>query len=139
MKRLLIFIFSFCCVFSINSQSKIDSLNEKIIEILEKNYMNNKKFFEISGDTLLQTIAIKNAIVSNENFYIFGVKKVKDIFIFISITEMNRKKSNGSYIFQKEKFYFQQKDFEVEITLEYFIRKLKEFEEYLLLFNLETK
>ncbi len=100
MKKLLIFIIFLCINFNAKSQNTIDSISQKIIEIIEKSYLRNKKFFEASGDTLLQKIAIKNAIVDDSVYYIFGVKKIKDNLIFISITEMNRKKSSESYIFQ---------------------------------------
>jgi hypothetical protein len=131
MRKLFIFIIFICANLSAKSQNTLDSINTKVIEILENKYLKHKKFFEIAEDTMSQTIAIKNAVVNDDFFYVFSIKKVKNHFIFISITEMNKKKNNGSYVFQDDKFFYKKEDFKVEIISEYFTKKNKDFLSYI--------
>lgn len=125
---ILVFVFIYL---NAKSQNQVDSIANDLIKNIENNLLKGRKFFDnIYSDTLHQTIMITNEPLG-DNFFVFDVKKTQEEFIFISINEMNRGKSLGSYVFQNQKYFYLKNEFEVEINSQFFIQKLKDFKKYM--------
>ncbi len=137
MRKLFIFVIFLCANLSAKSQSNsVDSITTQVIKYIEAS--TQKKFFSYPNDnldTLKTSVIFFNAIDTN-TAYIFSVKKIKEIIVFISINERKNKKNNESYIFEKNKFFYNkkyslveinEKDFLVEINQKYFLEKIEEF------------
>lgn len=128
MRKLFIFVILFCTNFSTKAQIRsVDSMTSEVIKYIEAS--TQKKFFSYPNDSLdtLKTSVIFFNPIDTNFFYIFSVKKVNKIFILISINKRNNKKNNESYIFEKNKFFYDKKDFLVEINQKYFLEKMEEF------------
>lgn len=146
MRKLFIFVILFCTNFSTKAQIRsVDSMTSEVIKYIEAS--TQKKFFSYPKDSLdtLKTSMIFSNPIDTNFFYIFSVKKVNKIFILISINKRDNKKNNESYIFEKNKFFYNkkyslveinekdllieinQKDFLVEINQKYFLEKMEEF------------
>lgn len=128
MRKLFIFVILFCTNFSTKAQIRsVDSMTSEVIKYIEAS--TQKKFFSYpkdSLDTLKTSMIFFNAIDTN-TAYIFSVKKIKEILVFVSINERKNKKNHGSYIFQKNNFSYKKDDFLVEINRKHFLEKMEVF------------
>ncbi len=118
----------FCTNFSTKAQNNLlDSITFEVIKYIENN--TQKKFFSYPKDNLdtLETSMIFFNEIDSNLAYIFSVKKVNEILIFVSINERKNKKNNGSYLYQKSNFFYKKDDFLVEINQKHFLERMEIF------------